>query len=563
MQLISSNWSCILHEDQIVIHSEEADAAYQHFYPLEMLRAYSRPRWTASLPVHAQTPLQAEEPENEGGGENVSVSLKNMYRLPTICTRLTPSKSISKKFVFPGVSGSSGAVGGAPLATETQQGSTATVSVAVAVAVAPPGNDGVAEGQSGEDAEEEDGADAAEEAQAQAEDDTEPVIEEEVISEIEVPSTLPHVENEHVVDEGLEDGRDEESPSGIPTGVEDEEEDEDEEPGNNDNADEPSGSQGDDDVDEGRVEDELNAVSSSSSQADNNAGPATQNEDAQTPTPIISEPQQTTQSVGGPTIPETFTNPYPFPPWYPESAHFVRQWWPTLPGVPRLSCTVVLLAAHDPETHCTRFVLAQHYFKVPITPDVLPVVGEGGPSRPAQPNDDDMLHLWYVSTPFEVVCVLDEGDDEEEAGGRPRPLVAVDFGHAVWVEYAVPVDPPPSLDVHDKAGPGGDSHDHADDGHGHDAQHNDNAEPDTQLHAHFPHDNPHPHPRRRVPKCLRFVTFPPVYGRHGRTAEAVVRTLEIPEELDLDVAETINIDQSQGAVILSVRDGKIFILRYE
>lgn len=520
-----------------------------------MLRAYSRPRWTASLPVHAQTPLQAEEPENEGGAENVSVSLKDMYKLPTICTRLTPSKSISKKFVFPGVSRSSGAVGGAPPATESQHGSTATVSVAVVVA--PPGNDGAAEGQSEEDAEEEDGVDAAEEVQVQAEDGTEPVIEEEVVSEIEVPSTLPHVENEHVVDEGLEDGRDEESPSGVPTGVEDE----DEEQGNNDNADEPSGSQGDDDVDEGRVEDELNAVSSSSSQADNDTGSATQNEDAQTPTPIISEPQQITQGVGGPTVPETFTNPYPFPPWYPESAHFVRQWWPTLPGVPRLSCTVVLLAAHDPETHYTRFVLAQHYFKVPITPDVLPVVGEGGPSRPPQPDNDDMLHLWYVSTPFEVVCVLDEGDDEEEAGGRPRPLVAVDFGHAVWVEYAVPVDSPPSVDVRDKAGPGGDSHDHADDGHGHDAQHNDNAEPDTQLHAHFPHDNPHA--RRRVPKCLRFVTFPPVYGRHGRTGEAVVRTLEIPEELDLDVAETINIDQSQGAVILSVRDGKIFILRYE
>jgi hypothetical protein len=48
-----------------------------------------------------------------------------------------------------------------------------------------------------------------------------------------------------------------------------------------------------------------------------------------------------------------------------------------------------------------------------------------------------------------------------------------------------------------------------------------------------------------------------------RTEEAVVRTLEIPEELDLDVVETINIDQSQGAVILSVKDGKIFILRYE
>ena len=41
--------------------------------------------------------------------------------------------------------------------------------------------------------------------------------------------------------------------------------------------------------------------------------------------------------------------------------------------------------------------------------------------------------------------------------------------------------------------------------------------------------------------------------------EGAVRTLAIPEELDLHEVETINIDQSQGAVILSVRQGKIFI----
>ncbi|KAG1782061.1 hypothetical protein EV702DRAFT_961478 [Suillus placidus] len=313
--LISSNWSCILHEDQIVIHSEEADAAYQHFYPLE-----------------------------ENNGDDRPDSLKRLWnKLPKICARLAPSRSISKNFVFPSV-----------------------------------------------------------------------------------PGTL----------------------------------------------------------------DDEDASSQSTA-------------------PATSGPQQPTQD---PATPELFTNPYPFPPWYPESAHFVRQWWPTLPGVPRLSCTVVLLAAHDPETHHTRFVLAQHYFKVPIALEVLPVVGESSTSsssRSIQANDDDMLHLWYVSTPFEVVCVLEEGDDDEDTGDRPRPLVAVDFGHAVW------------------------------------------------------NDHPHPHPRRRVPKCLRFVTFPPVHGRRGRTEEAVVRTLDIPEELDLDVVETINIDQSQGAVILSVRDGKIFILRYE
>ena len=46
-------------------------------------------------------------------------------------------------------------------------------------------------------------------------------------------------------------------------------------------------------------------------------------------------------------------------------------------------------------------------------------------------------------------------------------------------------------------------------------------------------------------------------------SEGTVRTLEVPDELDLDNVETINIDQSQGAVILSVKEGKIFILCYE
>jgi len=339
--------------------------------------------------------------------------------------------------------------------------------------------------------------------------------------------------------------------SEMTAGVEDE--DEDEESGNGDNAEEPSDSQGEDIVDEVRVEDELNAGSSSSSQAEN---VATQNEEETSTHNLTSSiPQQTVE----PPIPEAVINPYPFPPWYPESAHFVRQWWPTLPGVPRLSCTVVLLAAHDHDTHHTRFVLAQHYFKVPITPDAPPAAGEASTSsssRAVEPGHDDMLHLWYVSTPFEVVCVLDEGDDDEETGSRPRPLVAVDFGHAVWVEYSIP-PASPNLVLHASADD--ESLESTDDT-------QQNAEPDTQLHAHFAHfvdDHPHAHPRRRVPKCLRFVTFPPVCGRQGRTGEAAVRTLEIPDELDLDVVETINIDQSQGAVILSVKDGKIFILRYE
>ncbi|KAF8131808.1 hypothetical protein EV363DRAFT_1164238, partial [Boletus edulis] len=375
--LISSNWSCILHEDQIVIHSEEADAAYQHFYPLNILRNFIKPRKPSLLAncIHNHN----YEPTNHD-------PLRSFCRddLPVISIRLSPMRSISKKFVFP-----------------------------------------------------------TKDKGKMREDDAEQ---------------------------------------------------------------EPGG--------------ETGQVQSSPASHQNSLSVAHSSWSASTLVPLHA-----------PLTPSPAPNPYPFPPWYPESAHFVRQWWPTLPGVPRLSCTVVLLAAHDPDTHRTRFVLAQHYFRVPIVREPPTSNAPTSNAHTNEEGDDEMLHLWYVSTPFEVVCVLDgssDNDDDEEAGDRPRPLVAVDFGHAVWIEYA--------------------------------------AEPgDGTIYD----------PRRhRVPKCLRFVTFPPIFtavdrkrekcgeGRLWRE-EAVVRTLEIPEELDLDGVETINIDQSQGAVILSVKEGKIFILRYE
>ncbi|KAK0221161.1 hypothetical protein EDD85DRAFT_779563 [Armillaria nabsnona] len=219
-------------------------------------------------------------------------------------------------------------------------------------------------------------------------------------------------------------------------------------------------------------------------------------------------------TTNGTTTTSTTTNPFPFPPWYPESAHFVRQWWPALHGMPRVSCTVILMASHDPITHKTRFILAQHYFRVPmldVDPDWLhfPSKYSASAASAAKFPDTHLMKLWYVSTPFEIVCVLDgpEPDPDEDAD-RPRPLIAVDFGHAVWIEY----DEDPELD------------------------------PEAKL--------------------LRFVTFPPYDDGDGGSGSEV-RTLEIPDELDLDAVETINIDQSQGAVILSVKEGKIFILCYE
>jgi hypothetical protein len=133
-------------------------------------------------------------------------------------------------------------------------------------------------------------------------------------------------------------------------------------------------------------------------------------------------------------------------------------------------------------------------------------------------NADPLMRLWYVSKPFEVVCIQDGPEDEDDlgtAGERPRPLVAVDFGHAVWIEYT-----------------------------------------DAVI-----------HPMGGEAKWLRFVTFPSVCEDTSSIdtsrSEGTVRTLEVPDELDLDNVETINIDQSQGAVILSVKEGKIFILCYE
>jgi hypothetical protein len=219
-------------------------------------------------------------------------------------------------------------------------------------------------------------------------------------------------------------------------------------------------------------------------------------------------------------------NPWSDQLWYPESAHFVRQWWPTLPSIPRLSCTVVLLAQRHPQILVTKHVLAQHYFTVPL--DMSGTEADG---------KDAVMRMWYVSVPFEVVCVSDPAAEEDEDGSeglaRQRPLLAVDFGHAVWLEHVRAAD-----------------------------------------------DQEDEEPYERGQMRLRFVSFPGVrlegeggvvrsgIGGGGGSdgtfeMEGAARTLAIPRELDLHDVETINIDQSQGAVILSVRQGKIFILCYE
>ena len=47
------------------------------------------------------------------------------------------------------------------------------------------------------------------------------------------------------------------------------------------------------------------------------------------------------------------------------------------------------------------------------------------------------------------------------------------------------------------------------------------------------------------------------FGSEGKT-EGRVETLAIPDGLDIDKGETINLDQSQGAILLSVEGGKVF-----
>ena len=200
-------------------------------------------------------------------------------------------------------------------------------------------------------------------------------------------------------------------------------------------------------------------------------------------------------------------------------------------------------------------------------------------------DDDEMLHIWYVSTPFKGVYALDssaENGDEEDAGDRPRPLVAVDFGHVEYVgkpggvydadvsrfvatASSSPVDNTTSADSDEDSDAGDDASGVLLEG-----LLNGSA---SQGHVILP-TNPHKgdgsffiHAATAYPSVCaslpsrRYTQH--TAKQHKVREEAVVRTLSLPQELGLDGVETINIDQSQGAVILSVKDGKIFILRYE
>ncbi len=173
-------------------------------------------------------------------------------------------------------------------------------------------------------------------------------------------------------------------------------------------------------------------------------------------------------------------------------------------------------------------------------------------------DNDNSMKMWYVSTPFDVVCVSDV--DEEEDGQpveRPRPLIAVDFGHAVWIEHG---------ESQEQEGEGRDSEMLGSEDEEEPRQQNNDTSAGGGNQQEGEGSTPRPN---NDPKRLRFVTFPPYDASSPGPSpgegkmEGVVQTLKVPDDLDLDIVETINIDQSQGAVILSVKDGKIFILCYE
>lgn len=279
----------------------------------------------------------------------------------------------------------------------------------------------------------------------------------------------------------------------------------------------------------------------------------------------------------------------------------------------------MLLAHHHRSTHRTKYVLSQHYFQVPVsgTSTLHPLNGYGegvgwngvngvgngkGKGRERREEreeaEDALMKMWYISAPFEIVCVMDVVTDDQQTGTangngngagqseatteHPRPLLAVDFGHAVWIEYYRPEEEEVEGMEGEGEGPSGNGPTRAD------AEVDEpEPEPDAPL-THHNHNHNHTHHNHRdrtepteadlhsgESKRLRFVSFPSIsFEQDGRVVrsgiegegtgtEGVVRTLEVPEELDLDKVETLNIDQSQGAVIMSVREGRIFILCYE
>lgn len=277
--------------------------------------------------------------------------------------------------------------------------------------------------------------------------------------------------------------------------------------------------------------------------------------------------------------------------------------------------------------------------------------------------DRQTMAPWYAPTPFEVVCIIDSvpgdfdhagssdseeeevmapvtaqqhqhqashehlqqagDDDDDEANQRPRPLIAVDFGHAVWLEYVENPDDPAGAEerreerTRQRTLHGrprgllceqlfkerkerqetmiGEGLDPFEDDYQNDLELDLDAfegeDEEVEMVKRKSVQRQEAELRRRAEeeenefdanlKWLRFVTFPPfdpegivldkpsTRGNRMGLGGSKIHKLEIPPELDLDAVETVNLDQSQGAVILSVKahgesqGGRIFVLCYE
>ena len=121
------------------------------------------------------------------------------------------------------------------------------------------------------------------------------------------------------------------------------------------------------------------------------------------------------------------------------------------------------------------------------------------------------LNRWFVPEPFEIVCIpIPFNDPNDPVAGALSPLIAVDFGHAVWLEYTE---------------------------------------------------------QRGSNKRLRFATFPAVGVDRASpdfdSSFGHVTTLDTPSWCNLDTVCHIGIDQAQGCVILGLDSGQIYILNYQ
>lgn len=215
---------------------------------------------------------------------------------------------------------------------------------------------------------------------------------------------------------------------------------------------------------------------------------------------------------------------YTPPDWYPDSVHYVRQWWPTLPGVPAM-CNAVTLVLREDILHSPRYVLRQHYFYAGLSE---PKSQDTRESKNTKLEDaaqgSQKLAMSYVDPPFCVACTRSTrndptgDDDDDDDDSTEVPLIATDFGHAVWIE-------------------------------------------------HIPHPDGVSEHLGYWGMRLQFVTFPPVSSMWAQPEETptrlTVQTLDVPVELNLYDVNNICLDQAQGTVTLSVKEGKIFVLYYE